>query len=246
METFEIAQDWLAKLIPHGICVPSSTIITGPAGAAKELISSMIAASWLSKGGSLIHILTNYDREHAEKLFLYHNVIANSFAGKIVYIVFDPQMKEFEIIGNDELRANILKPDIFEATLDKAKSMLLKSNSEILTYMNALNMLLYSKTYGTAIFNKYLTMVKDRQHYLFGLSNNIFPYKMHKIENASDNIIYVHGTGIMRLSLKIIKMREVPFGQEEIETPYTEELVNMHLSTIQKARQSLVPIVRTI
>jgi hypothetical protein len=246
LETFEIAQDWLAKLIPHGICVPSSTIITGPAGAAKELISSMIAASWLSKGGSLLHILTNYDRDHAEKLFSYHNVITNSFAGKIVYIAFDPQMKDFIKTGNDELRANLLNPDVFEATINKAKTMLLKSNSEILTYMNAMNMLLYSKTYGTAIFNKYLTMVKDGQHYLFGLSNNVFPQKMHKIENASDNIIYVHGTGIMRLGLKIMKMKEVPFGQKEIETPHTEELISMHLRTIQKRRQTFVPIIRKI
>jgi KaiC/GvpD/RAD55 family RecA-like ATPase len=246
MKTFEMSQDWLADLIPGGIRVPSSTIITGPAGAAKELISSMIAASWLNKGGSLIYILTNYDREHAEKLFSYHDVSADSIAGKIVYIDFDPQMKEFEKTGNDELRANLLKPDVFEATLEKANNMLPKSNSGILTYMNALNMLLYSKTYSTDIFNKYLAMVKDTRHFLFSFSNNIFTDKMHEIENAADNLIYVHGTGIMRLSLKILKMREVPFVQDEIETPVTEELISMHLITIQKSRQFFPPIIRKI
>ncbi len=107
--------------MPDGIRVPSSTIIAGPAGAAKELISSMIAASWLNKGGSLIHILTNYNREHAEKLFSYHNVSTDSIAGKIVYIDFDPKMKDFEKTGHDELQANLLKPDVFEATLEKLK-----------------------------------------------------------------------------------------------------------------------------
>ncbi len=246
MKTFKISQDWLADLMPDGIRVPSSTIITGPAGAAKELISSMIAASWLKKGGSLIHILTNYNREHAEKLFSYHNVSTNSIAGKIVYIDFDPQMKDFKKTGNDELQANLLKPDVFEATIDKAQNMLPKSNLGIMTYMTALNMLLYSKTYRTDTFNKYLAMVKDTRHFLFSFSNNIFTDKMHEIQNAADNVIYVHGTGIMRLSLKIMKMREVPFVQDEIETPLTEELISMHLRSIQQMRQTRVPIIRKI
>jgi KaiC/GvpD/RAD55 family RecA-like ATPase len=246
MKTFEILQDWLADLLPDGIRVPSSTIITGPAGAAKELISSMIAASWLNKGGSLIHILTNYNREHAEKLFSYHDVSTNSIAGKIVYIDFDPQMKDFEKTGHDELRANLLKTDVFEASLEKAQNMLPQSDLGIMTHMTALNMLLYSKTYSTDIFNKYLAMVKDTRHFLFSFSNNIFTDKMHEIQNAADNAIYVHGTGIMRLSLKILKMREVSFLKNEIETPLTEELINMHLKSIQQMRQTLMPIIRKI
>lgn len=246
MKSFKISQDWLADLMPDGIHVPSSTIVTGPAGSGKELISSMIAASWLIRGGSLIHILTNYNREHAKKLFTYHNVSTNDIAGRIVYIDFDPQINDLKKVSKDELRANLLKTDVFEATIEKAQNMLPQSDSGIMTYMTALNMLLYSKTYGTAIFNKYLKMVKDKQQYLFSFSNNIFADKMHEIENAADNEIYVHGTGIMRLSLKIMKMKEVPFVQDEIETPFTEELISMHLKSIQQMRQTLIPIIRKI
>ena len=246
MKSFKIDQDWLADLLPDGIRLPSSTIISGPAGAGKELISSMIAASWLIRGGSLIHILTNYDREHAEKLFSYHNVSTNDISGRFVYIDIDPQIKDFKKISNDELRANLLKTDVFEAALEKAQNMLPKSDLGIMTYMTALNMPLYSKTYATDIFNKYLAMLKGTRHSLFSLSNNIFTDKMQEIQSAADNVIYVHGTGIMRLSLKIMKMREVSFVKDEIETPLREELISMHLKSIQQMRQTLVPIIRKI
>ncbi len=101
-------------------------------------------------------------------------------------------------------------------------------------------MLLYSRTYSTDIFNKYLAMVKDTRHFLFSFSNNIFTDKMNEIQNAADNVIYVHGTGIMHLSLKILKMKEVPFVQDEIETPLPEELINAHLTHDSKIT-SLLP-----
>ncbi len=190
--------------------------------------------------------MTNYNREHAEKLFLYHNAGTDSTTGKIVYINFDPQMKDFEKTGIDELRANLLETDVFEATLEKAGNMLPQSKLGIMTYMSALNMLLYSKTYGTAVFNKYLAMAKEKRHSLFSLSNNIFEDKMHEIERAADNVIYVHETGIMRLSLKIMKMKDVSFVQDEIETPFTEDLISIHLTMIQKFRHSFPSIIKKI
>jgi archaellum biogenesis ATPase FlaH len=246
MRSFKLAQSWLADLMPEGICVPSNTIISGPAGAGKELISSVIAASWLIGGGSLIHILTNYNRGHAEKLFSYSDVSKNDITGRIVYIDFDPQIKGQKKISSDELQANLLKTDVFEASLDKAKNMLAKSDLGIMTYMTALNMPLFSKTYGTAVFNKYLAMAKEKRHSLFSLSNNIFADKMQEIENAADNVIYVHGTGVMRLSLKIMRMREVPFIKDEIQTPLSEQLISMHLKTIQKMRQTFIPLIKKI
>lgn len=246
MKSFKVCQDWFADLMPDGICIPTSTIISGPAGAGKELISSMIAASWLIRGGALIHILTNFDRGHAEKLLSYYNVSSNDSAGRIVYIAFDPCIKDIEKISDDEFRANLLKTDVFEATIEKAQNILPQSDLGILTYMTALNMPLYSNTYSDDIFNKYLAMARDRRQTLFSFSSNIFADKMHKIENAADNLIYVHGTGVVRLSLKIMKMKDVSFVRDEIQAPLNEELISMHLQTIQKMRQTLVPIIRKI
>jgi hypothetical protein len=246
MRSFKIDQSWLADLMPEGICVPSNTIISGPAGAGKELISSVIAASWLIGGGSLIHILTNYNRGHAEKLLSSANMSKNDIAGRIVYIDFDPQIMDLKKLSNDELQANLLKTDVFEASLEKAQNMLLQNDLGIMIYMTALNMPLFSKTYGTAVFNKYLDLAKEKRHSLFSFSNNIFADKMHEMENAADNLIYVHGTGVMRLSMKIMRMRGVPFIKDEIQTPLSEELISMHLKTIQKMRQTFVPIIRKI
>ena len=42
MEQFQIAIPWLQKILPEGIPIPSSTIITGPGGAGKPLIGAML------------------------------------------------------------------------------------------------------------------------------------------------------------------------------------------------------------
>lgn len=245
-KTLKLKQDWLNDFIPEDIRIPSTTVVTGPAGAAKEILGSMIAASWLNLGGSLIHVLTNFKRDHAERLFSYSNVNSGKTKGKIVYINFDPKINNYKQTSDDEFRANLLKPETFNKVLKKSEEILSDSNNDILTYMTALNMLLYSKTYKNDILTKYHSLINSESNYLFTFSENIFADDMNKIKEKADNVFYVHGTGIMHLSLKLQKINGNNISINEIETPITEEQINKHLLEIQNRRQELIPIIKRI
>lgn len=47
---------WLDELLPEGIIIPSSTIISGPGGTGKPLVELAFAAAWLKAGGSLVGV----------------------------------------------------------------------------------------------------------------------------------------------------------------------------------------------
>ena len=91
MKHFTLEYDWLRPILPEGISVPSSTIISGPGGSGKPLIAGMFLASWLKQDGSLIYLLINSGREYAEKVFASCGVDGSTYKDRIVYIDFDPQ-----------------------------------------------------------------------------------------------------------------------------------------------------------
>ncbi len=49
MKHLKTNQEWLDQIIPEGIIVPSSTIISGPGGSGKPIIGSLLASSWLKQ-----------------------------------------------------------------------------------------------------------------------------------------------------------------------------------------------------
>jgi len=246
LKSLKITQNWLHDFIPENIIIPSTTVVTGPAGAAKGILGSMIAAAWLKQGGSLIHVLTNFNRDHAERLLSYFNVNATETRKKIIYVNFDPKIKNYKQTSDDEFRANLLKPEIFNKVLNKSNEILSNSNTDILTYMTALNMLLFSKMYIKDVLATYHAKINKNSFNLFTFSDNVFAEEMHEIREKADNIFYVHGTGIMHLSMKLLKLNGNKISKNEIDTPFTEEQINRHLLEIQDHRQELVPIIKKI
>lgn len=245
-KTLKFKQDWLNDFIPEDIRIPSTTVVTGPAGAAKAIIGSMMAVSWLNQGGSLIHLLTNFNRKHAERLLSYFDVKPENSLGKILYINFDTNIKNYKRTNEDEFKANLLNPDVFNKVMDKSFKILYDSNNNVLTFMTALNMLLFSKTYMQVTLANYLARMKGNSFNIFTFSDNIFAEEMNEIREKADNVFYVHGTGIMHMSLQIQKINRNNIATNEIETPFTEEQINRHLLEIQNRRQELVPIIKKI
>jgi len=82
---------WIRQLLPDGIPIPSSTIITGPGGAGKPLIGAVLADAWLKQGGTLVHLLVNFDRTYSEKLLMNFEKDLETYSGKIVYVEFHPE-----------------------------------------------------------------------------------------------------------------------------------------------------------
>lgn len=237
---------WLDKLIPEGIPIPFSTVITGPGGAGKPLIGAMLADAWLKKGGTLIHLLINSDREYARSLLQHFEKDIEKYDNQIVYVEFDPLMDDVEKRGPNILRANLLKPENLDLALNEAKVLLPESATGHLIYGAALNILLFSETYGEAIHKKFLALIKSKENTLFTISNNTNEKQAAQWEEAADNLFFTHGKGIMHLGFKIEKMSDVAFTDKEVDVPLTEHELRSMRSEADKSRKHLIPIIRKI
>ena len=67
MMKFKTGQEWFDGLIPEGLAIPSSTLVSGAGGSGKPLVGFLLVSSWLKKGGNLIFILTSTGRDFVEK-----------------------------------------------------------------------------------------------------------------------------------------------------------------------------------
>jgi len=243
---FKSGLHWLDALMPQGIVLPSSNLISGPAGAGKPLIGALFCDAWLKQGGALIHLLIHFEREYAEKLLIHFNPGLTGYDERVVFIAFDPKLEGLEKTGNMYIKANLLKPDIFDEALDMARALLPDSQLGVLIYASALNMLLFSATYGQMIHQKVLDLLKSGQNMLFTISDNVLEEQTERWEEAADNVFYSHGIGIMRLAFRIEKMKNVDFKKDEVEVPLSEDELSSVRSEAEQARMNLIPMIRKI
>lgn len=246
MNTFTVEQDWLRQAMAQGILIPSSTLISGPGGSGKPLMAGMLLASWLKQQGDIIYLLINSDRHYAEKVLSLYGIDAHQYEGRIFYIDFDPQIEGWEEVAPFQLKANLLHPEIIDKTIQIAQKNLKTQDKPPLIFGAALNILLFSPTYGTAVFNKFYQMVQQGTHCLFTISNNVFEEQMAQLEAAADNLIFMHSEKIMELHLRIEKMKEVPFLKKDIIVPLSEDELRDMRSEAEKMRKHLIPMLRKI
>ena len=83
---------WLDRLIPDGLRIPSSTLISGPGGSGKPLIAAMFLAAWLKKGGSAIALLINSDRAYLEHLLEMNGILSKNYSSRIFFVDFNPDL----------------------------------------------------------------------------------------------------------------------------------------------------------
>jgi len=148
--------NWLDELLPEGILIPSSTLISGPGGTGKPLVEFAFVAAWLKAGGSLIGIPLQYPTGELVKTAMkkLYNMDLVNYHGKVVYIQFDPDVNGYEKTGKDTLKANMVKPQIWDETIEEAENMLDKTGLGTMVFGSALNLLLFSQAYKDSMLNK--------------------------------------------------------------------------------------------
>jgi len=57
-------------------------------------------------------------------------------------------------IKEDTLQANVVKPELWDKAIEMAEDMVEKTELGTMVFGSALNLLLFSKTYGEAILDK--------------------------------------------------------------------------------------------
>ncbi len=246
MNTLIVEQGWLQQVMPEGIVVPSSTLISGPGGSGKPLIAGMLLASWLKQQGSIIYLLINSDRRYAEKVLSLYGIDANKYDGQVFYIDFEPQIEAWEEVAPFQIKANLLHPEIIDETIRIAKEKLGAQDKPPLIFGAALNILLFSPTYGSAVYSKFYNLVRQGVHCLFTVSNNVFEEQMAQLEETSGNLILMHSEKIMELHLRIEKMKDVSFDKKDIIVPLPEDELHDMRSETEKMRKHLIPMLRKI
>jgi len=232
---------WLDELLPEGILVPSSTLISGPGGTGKPLVELEFVASWLKAGGSLIGIPLQYPTGELVKTAMnkLYNIDLNNYYGKIAYIQFDPYAAKCERIRDDTLRANLIKPEIWDEAIEKAENMLERTDLGPMVFGSALNLLFFTKAYKNSILNKLKEVIqKDKSKtYVFAVSTSAFADEIRVLEDVADNLMFTRMEKPVRLFLKIFRMKEVKFSTEEIEIPIPKEMLEEIKKIAEKTRK---------
>lgn len=254
MGMLKLKQEWLQKLLPEGFPYPSSTVISGPGGAGKPLVVLGFVSSWLRSGGSVVGIPLQYPTPKFVKAAMskIYGINLEEYAKKIVYIQFDPSINEQKRISKNTIKANLLKPDIWNESIKKANDVIEgiteKSDLGTLVFGSALNLLLFSPTYRKSVIKNLENMIKNDKSktYIFSISTSAFASEVKLWEDAADNLMYTRMEKPMRLFLKISKMKDTNFSEEEIDVPISQEILSEIKNIAEATRKRIIPEIMKI
>jgi KaiC/GvpD/RAD55 family RecA-like ATPase len=250
MTKLKINIKWFDELLPEGMLIPSSTLISGPGGTGKPLVEFGFVAAWLKAGGSLIGIPLQYPKNELVKTAMkkLYDMDIENYQGKVVYIQFDPDISGYKKTGDDILKSNMVIPQIWDETIEEAENMLDKTNLGIMVFGSALNLLLFSKTYKDNILNKLKDILQydKNRTYVFAVSTSAFANEIKILENVADNLMFIRMGKSMKLFLKIDRMKEVGFQKKEKEVPISEEMFKEINEIAEATRMIRIPEIMKI
>lgn len=250
MKTLKTEFEWLKKLIPEGLPYPTSTIISGPGGSGKPLIEFAFVASWLKSGGSLIGIPLQYPSVEFVKsaMLKLFDIDLDNYKKRFVNIQFDVDIDSYEQISDNEIRANLLKPEIINEVIDLAGSLIEKSELGTLVFGSALNLLLFSPTYKDAALKNIETILKEDKSktYIFSVSNSVYAEEIKHLEEAADNLMFTRMEKPMKLFFNIEKMSEVTFSDKEVSVPISKEILKEIKDVAEMSRKKILPKLKKI
>lgn len=251
MQTIKIRRNWLDRLMPDGFPVATSTVISGPGGSGKPLLGDIFVSSWLKAGGSVVFMSLQYPNRDfiATGLDMIGNINLDDYSGRFVFIYLDVTISDMEEPKNDDFRANLLKPEVWDAAIAKASSMVLHDNPGILIFGSALNLLLFSPTYGETIFKKITATLKsDRRFtYIFSVSTSANKQKIKKLEEVADNLIMTRSEKKpFRLFMNIARLKGLEFSTEEVEVPIPPQALEHIKGIAEISRKRIIPLISKI
>lgn len=241
---------WMDNLLPEGLSIPSSTLISGPGGTGKPLVEFVFVSAWVKAGGSLIIIPLQYPTTDLMQTAMnkLYNIDLRNYHGKIAYIQFDPQVETYQKINQNTLKANMVKPEIWDEALEKAEEMVEKSDLGTMVFGSALNLLLFSRTYKNSILKKLSDAIKNDKSktYAFAVSTTAFADDIKKLEDGADNLMFTRVEEPMKLFFRISRMKEVKFSNEEIRVPISKEMLEEIKKVAEATRKKKIPEIRKI
>lgn len=255
MAAFRTNLNWIDRLMPEGIPIPSSMLISGPGVSGKPLIGLAIVASWLRQGGKVIFVPLQYPDPAFTKsdLAQLYDIRLSDYAGSFYFIKLDLDLDAeagvIERSGADEMRANLVNPETWVQALALADQALGASALGSLVYGSALNLLLFSPTYGERMRVVLETMLREDKSrtYLFTVSSSALKDKILLLEQAADHLMFAHMTHPEReLRLQVARLRGAPYLDEDIVAPLSQDTLEAIKQMADESRVAKIPTIRKI
>lgn len=243
--------EWFDRLLPEGIPVPSSILLSGPGGSGKPLIGNVITSAWLRQGGSVVFMSLQYP-DHSFIATSLKNICdldINQYKEHTAFIELDVSLDGMSSIVGNHFKANLVKPAVWDAALERAIGMVKGEVPGVLVFGSALNLLLFSPTYGEKILEKVKLLFSEpqRQTYIFSTSTTAKAEDILELETTAENLITTWSEKTThKLFMKIEKMKSVSFVKEEIEVPFPTELLHEVKEIADHSRKRVIPQISKI
>jgi len=248
MKTLYTQQAWFDRLLPQGLPIPSSIFLSGPGGSGKPLIGNVIVAAWLRQGGSVIFMSLQYP-DHNFIITALKNMAQldlADYSDKVAFIELDATLDGMTEPSGNRFEANVVKPQIWDLALERACAMVPNEGPGILLFASALNLLLFSPTYGKEILEKLkATMQGEKQYtHLFSASTTAKKEEIAELEALADHLIMTRSEKRpFRLFMKFERTKDLSFLAEEIQVPFLENVLLDTKEIADHSRKRVIPVI---
>jgi len=248
MKTIKANINWVDELIPEGLPIESTTVITGPGGSGKPLIGETFVSAWLKNGGSVVFMSLQYPGSEfiTESIKRVAGLDIKNYEEKIIFLQLDTEISGYKEVDKQLIHANLVKPEVWEKVLNVASGKLPDEGPGILIFCSALNLLLFSPTYGDAIFEKIKETIitNTDKTYLFSVSTSAKINEIAQLEKMADNLILSRSEKEpFRLYMKIIRLKGVYFNPAEIQVPISPEILTHIKGMADHSRGKVLPAI---
>src|SRR3989337_1489398 len=91
MKSLKTGISWIDKVIPDGLPLNSSTIISGPGGSGKPLIGETFVSAWLKEGGSVVFMSLQYPSTEflTKSIKTVTGINLNDYKDKTIFLQLD-------------------------------------------------------------------------------------------------------------------------------------------------------------
>jgi len=248
METLKTGIPWIDDVIPEGLPLKSTTVITGPGGSGKPLIGEVFVTAWLRKGGSVIFMSLQYPGSEfiTESMKSVTGLDIQDYMEKIIFLQLDTGISEFQEVNKSLILANLLKPEVWEDVLNIASAKLPDEGPGILFFCSALNLLLFSPTYGNVIFEKIKSTIESNttKTHIFSVSTSAKAEEISQLEKMADNLILSYSKKEpFRLFMKVLKIGGVRYDSDEVQVPISPDILGHIKEMADHSRSKVLPAI---
>ena len=243
--------EWIDELLPEGFPTKTSTIITGPGGSGKPLIGETFVSGWLKEGGSIAFMSLQYPSTDfiSGSIKELTGLDLNDYRDHVIFFQLDVTIENIVEESDKIIRANLVKPEVWDKSLALAKTKLPSTGPGILFFASALNLLLFSPTYGESVLMKIKNIITEDKSvtYIFSVSTTAKKTEIAILEEAADNLIMSRSEKKpFQLFMEIIRMKEVSFNKNEIQIPIKLEVLKHIKGIADHSRSKVIPEISKI